>query len=612
MNLGRQIFIAIVVIAVFATSTAAIAQYIGPASARVLTLFFLSLIAVAAMGVYCGNTGILSFGHLSFAAIGAYSSALFTVPTTIKAATLTKLPHWLAATQTGLLTAIFAALVVTTLVALITGLIIGKLEGSVATIATLGLLIIVHGILIAWRDVTRGSGSFFGVPRYTTLWVACIGCIIALVVARLYRDSVSGLKCRASRENAIAASAVGIDIKRQRLFAWVLSAALMALYGALMAHFLGAFSPKKFYFIDTFQLLAMLVVGGITTVTGAIAGTVFVTVVTEVLRHLESGFSFGFIDVPQMFGATQIGIALLILFTMLKKSDGLSGFKEWEERLIKPMPSKGMSTNPVLVAPPDGILLAEGITMRFGGLTAVDRIDFRLMPGEIVGLIGPNGSGKTTLLNMLSGILRPSEGAFRIADIPLNAVPAHAIAEHGIARTFQNIRLFDHLSVYQNVLVAALATRRGKQAGTRAWAALERMEMNKAAFVASGTLSYGDQRRVEIARALASQPSLLFLDEPAAGMNRRETDTLLKTLRDLKRDLGIGILLVDHDLKLIRELCDRIVVLNEGKLIAQGTPQEIKKDPKVIKSYLGTRSDYNRDPENNQDAQEEKISISTT
>ncbi len=249
----------------FCILAALVATGLGPASERVLTVFFISLIAVVGMGVYSGNSGILSFGHLSFMGIGAYVSGLLTLPAQMKMATLPKLPDWLGSTETGLLTAIFAAVVVTSIIALILGLALNRLEGSAATIATLGLLIITHGVIIGWRDVTRGSQTFFGVPRETTLWTAAVFCILALVVARLYRDSVSGLRLRAGRENAIAASAVGVRIRRERLIAWVLSAAIMALAGALIAHFLGAFSPKKFYFADTFLLLAMLIVGGILT-----------------------------------------------------------------------------------------------------------------------------------------------------------------------------------------------------------------------------------------------------------------------------------------------------------------------------------------------------------
>ncbi|MEM7045625.1 MAG: ABC transporter ATP-binding protein, partial [Pseudomonadota bacterium] len=219
-----------------------------------------------------------------------------------------------------------------------------------------------------------------------------------------------------------------------------------------------------------------------------------------------------------------------------------------------------------------------------------DAVTMTVRPGEILGLIGPNGSGKTTFLNLISGVLRPSGGRIGCGDRDLATLPQHRFAEAGISRTFQNIRLFTTLTVYQNVQAAALSTGGGRDADARTRSALDHLGLLALADAQAGTLSYGDQRRVEIARSLVCQPSLLLLDEPAAGMNREETDALMAVLKGLNRDLGIGILLVDHDLRLINALCDRIVVLNEGRVIAEGRPEELRNNPAVIEAYLGRSS----------------------
>ncbi len=578
--------------AIALTATGAVLS--GSAAERIITVFFISLIAVVGMGIYSGNSGILSFGHLAFMGIGAYASALLTVPTRLKIATLPHLPSWLQQTQLSLEIALLIGIVLTMIVALVIGLALSQLSGASATIATLGVLIIVHGILIGWRDFTRGSQSFFGVPRETTVWIAAAGCLMALVVASLYRESASGLRLRACRENAVASRSVGVNIYRESLIAWVISAGIMALAGGLLAHFLGAFSPKKFYFVDTFFLLSMLIVGGMNTVTGAVIGSVLITFISELLRRLESGFELFGIEIPAVFGTTQIGISLLILFVMFRKSDGVAGYQEWYELLFKKFsldqlnaPSSAVEVKKHQQAHK---LQVEKISKHFGGVKAVNDISMTLKSGQMTGLIGPNGSGKTTLLNLLSGVLPPTSGQMHVGQSSLAKLPLHQFFRYGIARTFQNIHLFNHLTVMQNVMVSVLNQNKSTHAKVlqqECLTLLKRLGLLEKADVFAGTLSYGDQRRVEIARALALKPSLLLLDEPAAGMNHLETQELTQTLQELCQQEQIGLLLVDHDLKLIHSLCHEVYVMNEGHLIAHGTPDEVIRSQQVIHAYLG-------------------------
>ncbi len=591
---GRLLLLALLCPVLLVVLAAFGAGAVGGGIERTMIVFFISLTAVIGIGLYSGNSGILSFGHLSFMGIAAYTSGILTLPAQMKQLTLPNLPAFLQGTAFDFLPALLLAVLVAMAVALVTGIVISRLEGSAATIATLALLIIVHGIIIGARDITRGSQSFFGVPRETGIWVAAGICIVAIVVMRLFRDSVPGLRLRAAREDAIAAGSNGVGIRGERLLAWVLSAGLVALAGVALGHFLGAFSPKKFYFVDTFALLAMLIVGGMSTMTGAIVGAVSITLVSEILRRLEGGVELLGIQLPEVFGLTQVGIGLLILFVMFRRPDGLAGADEWDERLFGRRADRSTQEGQDALqrraaAEP---LSAQGVTKRFAGLVAVDDVSLQLKSGEILGLIGANGSGKTTLLNMLSGVLPITAGSLKLGERDIGRLPAHRVADLGIARTFQNIRLFRGLTVRQNVLCAALngwPRRSIARAGAEAEAAMQWMGVADKAHLKAHTLSYGDQRRVEIARALALQPDYLFLDEPAAGMNREETDALMQTLRDLRDTLGIGILIVDHDLPLIVQLCDRVIVLNEGHLIAHGAPREVQRDPAVITAYLGRK-----------------------
>jgi branched-chain amino acid transport system ATP-binding protein len=255
----------------------------------------------------------------------------------------------------------------------------------------------------------------------------------------------------------------------------------------------------------------------------------------------------------------------------------------------------------------DILLQANGVTIRFGGLTAVSNFNLEIRPHELVGLIGPNGAGKTTIFNMLTGVYKPTEGSIVIGGVSTNDMKPYEITRLGIARTFQNIRLFKDLTVLDNVKIgghihykysgtsAVLHTNRFHDAEDRAEA--EAMDLLKIFGLASRAnfdaknLPYGDQRRLEIARALAAKPKLLLLDEPAAGLNDSETLELMKDIHDIRDRFDIAILLIEHNMELVMGICERIVVLNFGKTIAEGTPEEIRSNAAVIEAYLGEPAD---------------------
>ena len=235
------------------------------------------------------------------------------------------------------------------------------------------------------------------------------------------------------------------------------------------------------------------------------------------------------------------------------------------------------------------VLEAVDVSKRFGGVHALRNVSLRLREGDVVGLIGPNGSGKTTFLNCLSGVFPPSTGRIALDGRPIPR-RGHAVARRGIVRTFQNIRLFGWLTAIQNVEVGALGAgrvRRGRS-GRHALETLAQLGMERLADRYAGTLSYGDQRRLEIARALAAHPRFLLLDEPAAGMNEGESTELGAAVQAIRKERGCGVLVVEHDLHLIMRICDHVVVLNEGEVIASGSPGDVRADPAVVAAYIGT------------------------
>ncbi|RAI03379.1 ABC transporter [Acuticoccus sediminis] len=598
-RLAREIGQTVLIVVALTAVAVGLWAVLGRSGERIAIQMCVFVTAVVALGVFTGNSGIVSFGHSAFMALGAYTAGILALPALMQRTALPQLPAALAGWELSPWVALVPAALAGLLAAAASGLAIARLRGASATIATLGLLIIVHSVLIGAREITRGSQTFFGVPRVTTFWVALGAAVAFVVLARLYRESRWGLMLRAVRDDEAAATALGIDARRMRYLAWIGSGAMAAIAGALYGFMLGAFSPTTFYFGLIFSLVAMLIIGGMATVSGAVTGVVLVTLLQDGVRRLEGGFTLGGVELPAVFGLTTVALSVAILLIIWLRPEGLIGTREATfpglGRLIAVvLPRREIApAAPVHATQP---LTVSRLTKSFAGLKAVDHADFSVPPGTVTGLIGPNGAGKSTVVNLLTAQFLADEGSMRFGETELKGLPAHRIAPLGLARTFQNLRLFGTLTVYENVLVAALAAGHSPHAASAlALREIAALELGEVADMVAGSLPYGARKRLEISRCLAQEPSLILLDEPAAGMNPDETSDLADRLLRLTEERGIGLLLIDHDLEFVNRLSSSIVVMNRGKVIASGTPEAIRRDPAVIEAYIGRGRARTRD-----------------
>jgi len=583
---------ALAMIAALILAALAIYLFGNAAMQRVVTYAAIMLTAVLGLQIFSGNTGIVSFGHAAFVGLGAYATGILTLPAALQRTALRDLPQFLAGYEMSFFAALAVVLVLAALVGLITGTPLLRLSGSSASIATLALLIIVYTLLVAGREITRGSQPFYGVPREVGLWTAVVIAAMAIVAARLFRETSFGLAARAAADDERGAAAVGVDHRMARLAAWVMGAVAAAAAGAMMAQFLGAFSPKDFYFDFGFTMLAMLIVGGMTSSLGAFAGVVVTVLVVEVVRRFEGGGEVLGLQMPVLFGLTQGVLAVAMILVIWRRPTGLFG--DYELNLLR---RPGMKANPVSsaaavdpVRAADGPISVEHLSRRYAGVVAVDDVTLAFQPDSITGIIGPNGAGKTTLLNMIAGDVMPSSGSVSVG-VPARRASAFRFARAGIARTFQNIRVFPRMTVLENVVVAAREVEPGLAAAEAAARhELARMGLEAFADRPAASLAYGQRRRLEVARALALKPRFLLLDEPAAGMNAVETAELVSILAAVRSERHIGVILIEHDMRLVMNLCERIVVVDRGRVIADGTPSEVQNNPAVVAAYLGSRT----------------------
>ncbi|QCP14610.1 ATP-binding cassette domain-containing protein [Pseudoduganella umbonata] len=545
-----------------------------------------ALLAIVGFGlnVLIGLGGMMSFGHVGFYALGAYTVAMLT--------TGAGWSFWLA-WPAGVAVAAFAGglLAVPAL----------RVRGPYLAMVTIAFAFIVEHGIVEMRDLTGGQNGIMGIaaPAFgsleterTVAILALLAAVAAMWVCALLARGTWGAAMRAVRDSETAAESLGIDPLRVKAAAFVFSAALAGLAGGLFAPLSGFVTPHSFNFPLSILFVLVVMIGGAGAIAGPLIGAVIVGLLPEWLASLEE-FRLLF------FGA-------LLLVVLLVAPGGAVGLLQGLARRVRPAAARPAAIAlPPMPDVPAGEaiavrdrqpLRASGLAMVFGGLRAASGISLTVQPGALTSLIGPNGAGKSTVINMLTGFYRPTEGQITVGDVACGGRPAFRFARAGVARTYQTSLLFGSLTVLDNVTLAMTGGRLGGFLGSArcaAPAARERAARLLAfcgyrgdlATPASG-LAHVDRRLVEIARALATDPDILLLDEPAAGLSREDKGRLAELLTRVAR-AGIGVLVVEHDMPLVMGISDRIVVIDAGKPLAEGTPAEIRDDPAVRRAYLG-------------------------
>jgi branched-chain amino acid transport system permease protein len=556
---------------------------------HIVVMVCIYAILATSFNLLIGFAGLFAFGHAVFYALGAYVTAL----TALRLHLPFPLPLLLSVLLTGI-------------VGLAVALPSLRIAGIYLIITTLALQVIAIDVIINWTSLTGGPTGISGIPAISLLGtslsgpvlfmpVAIIVAVLCFLVARHIGNSPFGRALRAMRENESAAASVGKNIFYMKVGVFGVSAALASVAGSLFAYYLSYVGADSFQVSETVLILSMVVVGGTGNLYGSVIGAAILVALPQALA---------FVDLPQGTAA-QLRLliygSVLILFLVFRPEGLLREPRRTGRRALAHGAAETVDVT--IPIPADRVVLeGTGLQKRFGGITAIASLDIQLTSGRITGLVGPNGAGKTTAFNLLTGFLSADQGEIRYKGQLLHRLRPHELVIAGIARSFQDLRLFTGMSVLENVMVALPRQRgdrlltlflrpllvRREDAGNarRAMAILDFIGLQQRAFDLAEDLSYAEEKLLVVARLIATEAEVLLFDEPLSGLDATAMHRIIDLLRRLARG-NKAICIIEHNLEAIRSACDHLIYLDEGRALAEGDPEALMRDPDLIQRYFG-------------------------